>query len=68
MEPNEWIPLGERGIAVSAIEKVRQIIHLFIICGSVLIGIQFSSMRVCVCVCLHNHRAPSFKFAVPDGL
>lgn len=42
--PNEWIPPRARGITHYSIEKGKksQIIHLFIICGIVLIGIQFS--------------------------
>lgn len=55
MEPNEWIPEGAGGITDSSIEKVGRIIHLFIICGIILIGIQFNS--VCVCVCAYNHSA-----------
>lgn len=30
MDPNEWIPLGVRGITVSSIEKVSQMDHPFI--------------------------------------
>lgn len=52
MEPNEWIPEGTGGITDSSIEKVGRIIHLFIICGVILIGIQFNS--VCVCVCIQS--------------
>lgn len=55
---NEWIPPRVRGITGASIEKkVSQIIHLFIICGIVLIGIQFSGecgVNVTLCVCAHT--------------